>query len=692
MTEDDEQQPRKKRKIQATIPKQAEHGLTWPSLLGGQESQQSIDARQKQFQKLWAVHQNAIDGVVNQVDESFVDNVLGFVRTEGSKDTQRRVKTGLIVSGTTRNAQRDLLQGWKTRGLGDNDEIFIELHPSQCPNLQLALKNVIRMAISQHGGSHEYTTFLAKQKAFIPMNFDLELLQRYIEQRQISRVLLLVADVETFDTGIFSELIATASSWIDRIPFNLLINIATTVELFESRLSRSVAGLLDAKVFQSVNETTDPLYRIYSAVQHSNQTDVFIGPTVLKVISDLAEDQSTTTATFTRAVKYAFMTHFFANPLSTLCSESGFDLSTDKVLCQAIRTTPGFRVRCEQLVKGNKAQRHQTRELLSSDESLLKDAIEVVRASKSRLRQYLEAVELLHMTYSLLEPTAPSPLELELLLINSLPNLVESEVYHDIDSALADLPFEEFRDFLDRLALLATKTQFVDFSTEVVGEEDAASERLSLRSIKESLSKIRDPGTSQLVPVSSPQQQFNILLASFLEAKLSQGLANESRSPVTTTDTNPFQAYLSEATILNMRSPLSAILHARPRYALERALTRPADYLGCECCTANKQGEISDRSTLPATSLLLTLLNEAGNIVNVQDLWDAFRDTMMQANSVTLEEGDDDDDATADKDVDRHSLTLFYRALADLRHLGFVRPSKRKPGVDCIAKTAWMGL
>jgi hypothetical protein len=51
------------------------------------------------------------------------------------------------------------------------------------------------------------------------------------------------------------------------------------------------------------------------------------------------------------------------------------------------------------------------------------------------------------------------------------------------------------------------------------------------------------------------------------------------------------------------------------------------------------------------------------------------------------------DDATADKDdVDRRSLTVLYRALADLRHLGFVRPSKRKPGVDCIAKTVWMGL
>lgn len=629
---------------------------------------------------------------MNEVDDSFVDNVLEFVRDEGGKATQGRVKTGLIVSGTTKNTRRDLLQGWKARQLGDNQEIFIELHPSQCPNLQIALKNVIRLAISQHGGSHEYTNFLAKQKAFIPMNFDLELLQRYIEQHHISRILLSVADVETFDTSILSELIAATSSWIDRVPFNLLINIATTVELFESRLSRSVAALLDAKAFHPANDAADPLYRIYSAVQHSHQTYNFLGPTVLKVVSDLAEDQSTTATTFVRAMKYAFMTHFFANPISALCSESGKDLSPNKHLCQAIRTTSGFRERCERLAKGSKSHRHQARELLSSDEALMKDAIEVLQGSRARLRDSLQAVQLLHISYSLLEPASPPPLELEVQLIDSLPNLLESEIYHDIESILADLSVEEFRDFLDRLARSAIDTPFADFSTEIGGEESVDSKMLSLDSIKESLSKIRGPGTSELDGVSAPQRQFTALLTSYLEVKLSVSLPDESTSTVNVKFTNPFQTYLSEAFVLNIRSPLTTILHARPRYALERALTRPADYLGCECCTTNKHGEISDRATLPASSLLLTLLNEAGNVVNVQDLWDAFRDTVVHTSAPSIEEREENDPASDRDDDHRRSLALFYRAFADLRHLGFVRPSKRKPGVDCIVRTAWMGL
>ena len=665
--------------------------MTWPALLGGQESEQFINARQKCFEKLWTLHESTIDRVVNEVDESFVDNLLGFIRDDGNKTTQRRIKTGLIVSGTTKNTRRDLSQGWKARQLGVNQEIFVELHPSQCPNLQIALKNVIRLAVCQHGGSTEYTAFLAQQKAFIPMNFDLELLQRYIERHRISRILLSVADVETFDTGILSELIATISSWIDRIPFNLLINIATTVELFESRLSRSVAALLDAKAFHSANDNTDPLYRIYSAVQHSPQSNIFLGPSVLKVISDLAEDQSTTATTFVRAIKHAFMTHFFANPMSVLCSELGMDLSYGKPLCQAIRTTPTFRDRCEQLIEANRSNRHQARGLLSSDEALIKDAIEALQCGQSRLRDCLQAVRLLHMLFSVLEPASLAPLELEIQLINSLPNLLESEIYHDIKSILADLSVEEFCDFLDHLAQLAIDTPFAAFSTEVGGDGGVGSKMLSLGYMKEALTKIRGPGTPKLDEVSAYQQQFTALLTSYLKAKISLEVSDEAASTAKVMVTNPFHGYLSEAFILNIRSPLSATLHPRPRYALERALTRPADYLGCECCTANKHGEIFDRETLPAASLLLTLLNEAGNVVNVQDLWDAFRDTVVHTNAASREDREKDPSSDNDE-ADRLSLTLFYRALADLRHLGFVRPSKRKPGVDCIARTAWMGL
>lgn len=618
------------------------------------------------------------------MDERLVDSVLKFVRSKDGRQPQGKLRTGLVVSGTTRNTQRDLLQGWKTRRLEDDQEIFIELHPSHCPNLQIALKTLIRMAISQHEGSQEYAIFLAKHKALIPMNFDLELLQRYVEQHQISRVIISVVDVETFDTGILSELISMTASWLGRIPFQLLINIATTVELFESRISRLVASSLDVEVFQSANDTADPLYKIYSAIQHNHEAAVFIGPTVLKVLADLAEDQTTTAATFTRAIKYAFMTHFFANPLSTLDQKANIDLPSDKMLCQAIRCTPGFKERCEQLAKGEKASRQQARELISSDEALIKDTVEVLQTSRTRLRNSLAAVQLLHMIYNVLEVGPVAPLDLEVQLVTSLPKLLESEVYLDVESAVIGLPVEHFYQFTEALVDSATKAQSANLANESGSEPNARLEQF--------LSDVRGLKPSGSGP-DSPQQHFISLLSSYLGRQLSEHPENGHSSIPNPKSTSPFQSYLHEAFVLNTRSPLNAVLHARPRYALERALTRPADYLGCECCTANKHGEISDRSALPATSLLLTLLNEAGNIVNVRDLWDAFRETVASAGAAGV--GDNDGENAPDEeknDEDRNALALFYGALADLRHLGLVRSSKRKPGVECVVKTAWMGL
>jgi origin recognition complex subunit 3 len=98
------------------------------------------------------------------------------------------------------------------------------------------------------------------------------------------------------------------------------------------------------------------------------------------------------------------------------------------------------------------------------------------------------------------------------------------------------------------------------------------------------------------------------------------------------------------------------------------------------------------------------MLNEAGSIINVRDLWDAFRDTIAPTvlesemggaagrNDGKDREGDEGEGEGIDAANERRLLALFYRSLAELRHLGLIRQSKRKPGVDCIAKTAWMGL
>lgn len=132
---------------------------------------------------------------------------------------------------------------------------------------------------------------------------------------------------------------------------------------------------------------------------------------------------------------------------------------------------------------------------------------------------------------------------------------------------------------------------------------------------------------------------------------------------------------LHEAWLYDARNPHRDVFVPRPRAVLERSLLRPYDYLACSCCKTDGDG-IS--TTMPVTSLLYHLYLEAGNIINVADLWAAF--FAMVGNEEGAEEGTGHDERTA--------LVLFYKGLAELKALGFLKASRKK--TDHIAKLKWL--
>ncbi|KAK7756829.1 Origin recognition complex subunit 3 [Diatrype stigma] len=129
----------------------------------------------------------------------------------------------------------------------------------------------------------------------------------------------------------------------------------------------------------------------------------------------------------------------------------------------------------------------------------------------------------------------------------------------------------------------------------------------------------------------------------------------------------------SEIWLYDSRTPYKDVFIPRPRAVVERALSRPHDYLGCSCC---KGGETQMAPTLPTTAILYQLYLETGSLVNVADLWSAYVAIVGGENEEGLDE--------------RPALVLFYRGLAELRAMGFVKPSRKK--ADHIAKLAWKGL
>lgn len=138
---------------------------------------------------------------------------------------------------------------------------------------------------------------------------------------------------------------------------------------------------------------------------------------------------------------------------------------------------------------------------------------------------------------------------------------------------------------------------------------------------------------------------------------------------------NPQDLFLNEILIYDSKSPHKEVFTPRPRFAVERALSSPHDYLGCECCGGADSGLSASQ---PATTILYQLYLESGSLINTADLWSAFW-TIMGVHDAEDEEAEQ-----------QRALALFSRGLAELKYLGMIKNSRKK--ADHLAKLAWKGL
>lgn len=98
---------------------------------------------------------------------------------------------------------------------------------------------------------------------------------------------------------------------------------------------------------------------------------------------------------------------------------------------------------------------------------------------------------------------------------------------------------------------------------------------------------------------------------------------------------DPKDLFLHEVLIYDAKSPYRDVFMPRPRFAVERALSSPHDYLGCNCCDPVENGLSASQ---PATAILYQLYLESGALINIADLWLAFQTI------VVAEDADDEEE------------------------------------------------
>jgi len=344
------------------------------------------------------------------------------------------------------------------------------------------------------------------------------------------------------------------------------------------------------------------------------------------------------------------MAHFYANALSTLLASEISPSPLQPEHFEAIRNLPSFRRSVQRLKIGLKSlifsrfaqdqivigNTGMVRDLLNDDSFLFETVLEQLKQGQTAVNNMNIALEHIETIRSCMHSKADiqrselyvkamsgelagSAMIRDLLLsVKKMP----SDSLDELLTQISDLVGQELWDLHQQLQKLVTTMS--SHGNPLRSEHDIRHETL------------RTTVVAQKVELSKQRSSLSKDDAAY--SKIVNRVHDVLQSYFSRTFINPQSLFLHEVFIYDLKSPHRDVFTAKPRFAIERALSTPHDYLGCTCCKASDEGL---SSTQPPTAILYQLYLESGALINVFDLWSAFYAI------VGCEDGDDSDEQRA---------------------------------------------
>lgn len=505
------------------------------------------------------------------------------------------------------------------------------------------------------------------------LNYDLQILYEYVRDRKVEQVVVAFPDTEALGSHLLSELVGLMSSWLDRIPFVCLFNVATSVEFLQQRLSRSAVRCLNGRLFDAAPSSAEAQLVFASITRPDNC--LWIGPTLLATALERQSDYIQSIDELMDVVKYAYMSCYYANALSIFLRSDFKANAVPGDHFEAIRTLNSFRALVESYLAGGDTEK--VRKLLDSNSELLSEAKRQILAGKESLAELANTLDVLRAVQGNLPNTTVSPKST--LYIQAMSCKLRGSAM--IRTLLLSVRKSQSDMAIALMGAVCAERIPEDVRAEIVLLKDrlaklmadSASKGQPLRSEDDiGSSTVRTTVVAQKVHLSKQKAQLSEQDAAYTDIlrKFSDQLDEYFNQTLIVPQDLPFH----EIFIYDLKSPHREVFTPRPRHAVERALSSPHDYLDCDCCAAGSAegDEAILSSTQPATAVLYQLYLESGSLINVSDLWQAFQAVMGSEE----EEGD--------------LMALFQRGLAELRYLGLVKSTRKR--ADHVAKVAWKGL
>lgn len=641
-------------------------------LFQGEEALQHVKVRFDAFEAHWDKHESALTNIIKEADDRTAKDIARYILDVKNLPLDDRLAAGLLVGSHDHSSSDHLFSSIKSQIGSKSRPSGAVLLSTRAANLKIALKNLIKQATTGDVDAEDNRLAQGLSSGDHLLNYDLKVLSDHVRYSDIDQILVYLVDSEAFPDAVLSDLISVLHAWSDRIPFMLLFGISTSLDLFEARLPKSILRRMQCTSFEMINVSTQDLLKCTTTTNLEIARSLWSGADLTSTLLLHQKRCNRSNAAFIQAIKYMYMTHFFANPLSALLSPHCI---ADRSQLAAIRELPSFQAYIEALIRNRNSSAART--LLNDDAALtafVGNQLDHCHARLSELIKCLESIQII--SEELRHHGNFQWSDLYVLALSG--KLLKSTFIHDMLLSVRKLSSDKMYNMLSRLdkhiqepdasGLKAIFEAFqhllgsrVDKANPLRSEHDTRSSslRTTLVAQKIELRKDRSTLSGDDLSYTNIIQRIDVFLQGYLEKML--------------LDVGDLP--LHEILVYNGKSVHRDAFVPRPRFAIERALSSPHDYLDCNCCAAASEAL---SATQPASAILFQLYLESGMLINSADLWSAFYAIV----------GDDEaEDEEADQ---QEKLTSFSRAMAELRYLGMIKQSRKR--ADHLAKLLWKGL
>ncbi|OTA64543.1 hypothetical protein K449DRAFT_404067 [Hypoxylon sp. EC38] len=675
--------PAKRRKVSKKPSKpeiqDADAWLTFQPLFGGTENERCVRLRQQLFERSWAQINERIQRILRMTNQSTLNEVISFLQTTPDHASTGKIPSAFIITGPNL-ASQDLLFEQLSEALQlQVDAKVVRLRSGDASNLKAVLKKTIHDVTARETDDENDLELSTGKDGRKYLNYDLEALYAHLKTNPRRHIIIAFQDSEAFESGLLSDLISLFSSWLDRIPFALLFGVATSVELFQARLLKSTCQCLYGDQFD-VEQSTSIIEKIFKAAIAHSEVPLRLGSSLVHSLLERQRDQASSIPVFVSSLKYAYMCHFYANPLTIFLSgEVDTEMLQEEHL-EAVRCLPSFRRFVEAAIE--KGEIKQARLLLDDDQhlrSLLRDCLQESRRWSLNVLRKLK----------IFTADKNSSADFTVLYLDAISRGIDIDQITEFTESIKRMQPSDTEAFLNQV-LDNVKNGDSSLGLDQWASESEESVLLLSNMLAEVTALQSDAEEQGNVLRSKYSGQTKVLRTTVIAQKvqLSQDTATLTKEDKAYTDMmdklvehlketlqcdSAKNLCFNELWFFDSKAPYRDVFIPRPRGVVERALSRPHDYLNCSCCETKEDSIIP---SLPATAIIYQLYLETGSLINVADLWSAYYAIVGEENEEELDE--------------RAALVLFYRGLAEMRAMGFVKQSRKK--ADHIAKLAWKGL